>query len=102
MNMSIYAIPGIKGSILDAVAIYYGVTLQQIKSKDRHQPIVRARQMAMYLLYNVEGLSHTVSASKVNRDRITCFYSCAKIDQELELYNETQTEVRKVKSLIYK
>jgi chromosomal replication initiator protein len=66
-------------AILFAVARYYGVQADDLKSKSRHKQIVEPRQMAMYLLREDGHLSTPEIGRLLNRDHTTVLHGIKQI-----------------------
>ena len=64
--------------ILDAVCTYTHFTIKDLKKKDRHAKVNRARQYFMYLAYEYTSSSYTEVAGMVNRDHATALYARRK------------------------
>ncbi|MCS7258926.1 MAG: chromosomal replication initiator protein DnaA [candidate division WOR-3 bacterium] len=74
--------------ILELVASYYNVTIEQLQSKERTQNLALARQVAMYFLRSVGGLSlKEIGAYLGGKDHSTVIHAIEKIT-ELKKQNE--------------
>jgi chromosomal replication initiation ATPase DnaA len=90
-QINVYAYPGIVYSketiegILQAICMYFDVSVEQIRSKDRHRPIPTIpRQLAMYFAakYIYPKLSYEKIAEQVaHKDRSTIYNSIDVIEQ---------------------
>ena len=95
-----YAVPGIKecdkadlvsidgkiNRIIEKVCSYYGVTIQEMRSKSRVRKRVIPRQMCMYFLRNTLDLSlKEISELCGGRDHTTSIHSINLIKSQLEL-----------------
>ena len=68
--------------ILDACAAYFGVRRDDITGTRRSKQIVAARQMAVYLIYDILGLPLAEIGTYIGgRDHTTIGYARDKIDQ---------------------
>ena len=67
------------GEIMVFVCRHFGVTLDQLRSKDRHAHIADARHVAMWLLRE-RGLSFPAIARILHRDHTTVMSGVRKID----------------------
>ncbi len=80
--------------IINIVIEHYGITLEEINSKNRSMKISNARQMCMYLCRKLTHSSYeSIGASLGKRDRTTVMHGCDKIEKELENNSSLQTEV---------
>ena len=85
--------------ILDKVASYYQLSVDDLKSPKRNQEIVLPRQIAMYLLRNELSLSLPKVAQKLNRrDHTTALHSVNKIEKELTYNEELKNNLKELKN----
>ncbi|MBI4302373.1 MAG: chromosomal replication initiator protein DnaA [Chloroflexi bacterium] len=71
--------------IIDAVAEHFGLDPEDLKGKQRRQPLAHARHIAMYLLREEGQLSLSAIGDELGgRDHSTVLHGCDKISQELE------------------
>jgi chromosomal replication initiator protein len=83
--------------IMNTVARYYGLTVDDLSSSSRFQAIVRARQVAMYLCREQTNLSlPKIGQLFGNRDHTTVMYVCNKIMSELKERRELWIQVTEV------
>lgn len=83
--------------IMNTVAKYYGLTVDDLSSSSRFQAIVRARQVAMYLCREQTNLSlPKIGQLFGNRDHTTVMYACNKITSELKERRELWIQVTEV------
>lgn len=83
--------------IMNTVAKYYGLTVDDLSSSSRFQAIVRARQVAMYLCREQTNLSlPKIGQLFGNRDHTTVMYACNKIMSELKERRELWIQVTEV------
>jgi|SRR5215469_7461850 len=62
--------------IIARVTDYFGITLDQMKQRDRHRPVVYARQVAMYIMYSRTTLSlKNIGERFGNRDHTTVLHA---------------------------
>jgi chromosomal replication initiator protein len=84
--------------ILAAVADKYGFSIAELKAKNRHRPLVTARQVGMYLFRELTELSYPQIAKVFGgRDHTTVIHAFEKISA---LMKERQTIYDDVQSLI--
>lgn len=89
-------------SIIDCVAEYYGVSLQDMKGKGRDKAIVVPRQVAMYLVRE----ETTVSLEQIGqllggRDHTTVMHGWDKISAALDQDHQLRNEVLEIRSILY-
>lgn len=95
-NMSYWCIPGVRkpdmptiyrktdesiavGTIIDMVCLYFDVTIEQLKSKNRARQICYPRHIAMFLLYNYCIKSCQSVANYFNRDHTSVLHAVRSI-----------------------
>lgn len=66
-------------TILQTVASYYKISLEEMLSKRRHRYLVRPRQLAMFLCKELTRHSVPAIAQAFDRDRTTVLHSCKAI-----------------------
>lgn len=66
-------------TILMNVTIRYGVTPTQIRSKDRHKSIARARHVAAWLMWRAD-MSYPEIGLALNRDRTSMMYAVKNVE----------------------
>jgi chromosomal replication initiator protein len=88
--------------IVRAVADYYGVNLDQLRSSKRDRAIVVPRQIAMYLIREETDISLLrIGAELGGRDHSTVLHACDKIARELAENDEMRREISAVREMIY-
>ncbi len=80
--------------IMNIVADYYGVTVDQIVGKDRHRGVMVPRQISMYLIKNELGDSYEkIGMGFGGRNHTTVMHACSKTVDMLK------TDLRLVRDL---
>jgi chromosomal replication initiator protein len=88
--------------IVRAVADYYGVNLDQLRSSKRDRAIVVPRQIAMFLIREETDISLLrIGAELGGRDHSTVLHACDKIARELSENDEMRREINAVREMIY-
>jgi chromosomal replication initiator protein len=88
--------------IVRAVADYYGVHLDLLRSSKRDKAIVVPRQIAMYLIREETDISLLrIGAELGGRDHSTVLHACDKINRELQENDEMRREISAVREMIY-
>jgi len=89
--MTFYSAPGLKKpkeitttSLIESAAKKYGVTVDEILSRARVQPIAEARSYAIYLVREHMHLSQTAIGKIFKRDHATILYSCKVIKDRIK------------------
>jgi len=71
--------------VMDAVATYYSVTVDDLKGNRRNREVVVPRQIAMYISREVVGAPLTVIGSSFGgRDHSTVNHACQKVADEIK------------------
>ncbi len=87
--------------IQKAVADYYNITIDDLKSKKRTANINKPRQIAMYLCrMTTEETVVKIGLEFGNRDHSTVIYAYDKINKELKDSEQLKLEINKIKNLI--
>ena len=77
------ALPIYYSDILNACAEYYGVGRAEIVGSKKNKQIVTARQMAIYLIYDILGLPlATIGTYIGGRDHTTIIHARDKIEKQ--------------------
>jgi len=84
--------------IVKTVADHYGISEDVIYEKTRKKEIVRARQVAMYLLREDFNISYPLIGQKLgDRDHTTVIHSHLKIKEELKTDPSLLQEIEKIR-----
>lgn len=86
--------------IQKAVAEYYDLTVENLKSKKRTANINKARQIAMYLCKMTTEETIERIGLEFNRDHATVIHACDKIDEEYKKNDELREQVKEIKMKI--
>jgi len=87
--------------IIETVAGYYSVTLEQLQAKDRTANLVQARQVAMYLLRTFGGMSlKEIGAYFGGKDHSTVIHAIDKITTLKKQDPTLSQDVQKITMLI--
>ena len=70
--------------IVSEVARTYGLDDDDIRSKKRDAPISYGRQVAMYIVREVTGMSYTSIGKEFGRDHSTVVYAMQEIERKLK------------------
>ncbi|MCD6345392.1 MAG: chromosomal replication initiator protein DnaA [Anaerolineae bacterium] len=88
--------------IIEAVATYYNLSLDELRSARRNKRIAYPRQIAMYLLREETGASlPQIGAQLGGRDHTTIMYGCARIRARMEEDAQVRREVLGLKTRLY-
>ena len=90
-------------SIKDVVRIisnFYNIEEQSLYEKTRRKEIVRARQLAMYVLREDFNVSYPLIGQKLGgKDHTTVIHSCAKIKNEVKTDALLMQELEQIRSI---
>lgn len=75
--------------IIAKVADNYGVTIHDLRSRNRQRTIVEARKAVGYLLHERLGLSTSEAARLLNRDHTSIMYYCKCVS---DLLNDSRID----------
>lgn len=99
LNSSIYLSNDI-AKIRKAVAEYYDLTEESLKSKKRTAVINNARQVAMYLCkMNTDETIEKIGL-EFNRDHATVIHACDKVEEQLKTDEKLRNEIKEIKDKI--
>jgi Bacterial dnaA protein helix-turn-helix len=72
-------------SVLEATATHFGLTVEAVRSHVRTQPLVRRRQIAMYVAHKVTGRSSVFIARHVGgRDHTTILHGVRRVEARID------------------
>ena len=87
-------------AILTAVARYFGVKIDDLKSKARHKQIVVPRHIAMYLLREDGHLSTPEVGRLLNRDHTTVLHGMKQVATDIARDGPSRASVRGVREVV--
>lgn len=88
--------------VIQTVAEFYDVNINDLMDKCRRKEVVRPRQIAMYLIRKELNGSFPYIGQKIGgRDHTTAMYAYEKISKEIEINETFQQEVNLIKERIY-
>ncbi len=89
--------------VIDAVAKFFETTPIDLIARSRKKEIVEPRQITMFLLRDILGLSYPSIGEKMGkRDHSTAIHSCEKISQKINQNHNLNQKIILIKELIYK
>lgn len=87
--------------IMEQTADYFGITIEELCSKARTNPLVHARQISMYLCRDLTDDSlPTIGKHFGGRDHTTVMHAQKKITQEIAAKPDVYDQVTRLTSLI--
>ncbi|MDE3102119.1 MAG: chromosomal replication initiator protein DnaA [Chloroflexota bacterium] len=88
--------------IVEVVARYYQVPVDQLRGKARDKQIVLPRQVAMYLMREeTEAPLLRIGAALGGRDHSTVLHGCEKIEREMSESDDFRREVGALREMLY-
>src|SRR5207237_10734706 len=90
------------GRIIETVAGFYNMEIDELKAKTRTREIVLPRQIAMFIIREETDASLTdIGAEFGNRDHTTVMHACAKIEKAKETDNQIRQAVLAIRQILY-
>jgi chromosomal replication initiator protein len=86
--------------IINIVIEHYGISLEEITSKNRSQKIADVRMICMYLCRKITNSSESEIARKFNRDRSTANVAIRKIEDRLLTDTSLQNDINILMTII--
>ena len=86
--------------IQKAVAEYFDLTVENLKSKKRVAEINNARQIAMYICKMTTEETIERIGLEFNRNHATVIHSCDKIENELKTNDDLKQQIKEIKEKI--
>ena len=88
--------------IVDAVAKYYNVPVEQLRGKARDRQIVTPRQIAMFLMREeTEAPLMRIGEALGGRDHSTVLHGCEKIERELAANDDFRRDISALREQLY-
>jgi len=88
--------------ILNAVAEFFNISMEDLLSHNRRKEVVQPRQIAIYLLRDISDLSYPYIGEKLGRDHTTAIHSYEKINHEINRNPGLNQKILMIKDIIYK
>ena len=90
-------------TIVDATCSYFNVKKQDIIGKKKLKQIVMARQIAIYLIYDMMGVPlATIGSYFGGKDHTTIIYARDKIEELIKSDNLVNNQVKDIRNMIQK
>jgi chromosomal replication initiator protein len=88
--------------VVETVASFYNLDVEDLKAKSRSREIVVPRQIAMYIIREETDTSLTdIGAEFGNRDHTTVMHACDKIEKAKETDNQIRQAVLSIRQMLY-
>lgn len=85
--------------ILSKVSVCLNVTINDIKGERKNGNIPKARHLYCYIA-RLNGYTFKKIGAKINRNHATVMNSCNVIENELEIYSETNEFIKKIETVL--
>ena len=82
--------------IISTVAKYYGVSVDEIKSKKKTDAVVNARHIAIYIIRKLTDKSFKDIGSIFSRDHTTVMASCDRVATNIKTVLKTESDIKKL------
>lgn len=90
-------------SIIQSVADFYNLRVEELRGTSRRQSVVRPRQVACYLLRHEAGASlPQIGQWLGGRDHTTILHACKRIETLLEADGTLRREVQAIRERLYR
>ena len=86
--------------ILEETARYYGLSIDDLVSKNRSRPLTTARHVAMYLLRECTAMSLIKIGQAFDRDHTTALHGINKIDKNMRDREPVYRQVQDLSRII--
>lgn len=88
--------------VVEAVASAFGITIDQLRSRDRTREVALPRQVAMYLLrHEVNASLPQIGATLGGRDHTTVMYACDKVADLMERDDRLRKQILNIRENMY-
>lgn len=92
----------VPGDVVNVVAQAFGITTEQMISRDRSREIALPRQVAMYLMRQEGGVSlPQIGEALGGRDHTTVMYACDKVSDMIERDDRLRRQVLQIREKLY-
>ncbi len=88
--------------VLNAVAEFFNIQMSDLIGRRRQKEVVEPRQITMYLLRDILGLSYPYIGEKMGRDHTTAIHAFEKINHEVNKNSVLNQKILMIKDLINK
>ncbi len=87
--------------IIKSVAEYYGIQIDDLTGRSRKKEMVEPRQVVMYLLRDILGVSYPYIGEKLGRDHTTVIHSFEKVNQEINKNSPLNQKILFIKEVLF-
>jgi chromosomal replication initiator protein len=88
--------------IVETVAGFYNMEVEDLKAKSRTREVVLPRQVAMFIIREETDSSLTdIGAEFGNRDHTTVMHACSKIERDMDKDNQLRQAVLTIRQMLH-
>lgn len=88
--------------VLKIIQKFYNVSIDDIVSSKRNKEVIKPRHVAMYILYNIVGLSFPeVGRELGGKNHTTVMHGCKTVNKDIGNSKQFKDEVEMLKELIF-
>ncbi len=88
--------------IIETVAGFYNMEIDELKAKSRTRDVVLPRQVAMFIIREETDTSLTdIGAEFGNRDHTTVMHACTKIERDMDRDNQLRQAVLTIRQMLH-
>ncbi len=82
--------------IISTVSKYYGVEIEELKSKKKTDAVANARHIAMYIIRKLTDKSYSEIGKIFSRDHSTVMASCERVSTNIKTMIKTESDIKKI------
>ena len=82
--------------IIATVSRYYGVSVDEIKSKKKTDAVANARHIAIYIIRKLTDKSYQDIGAIFSRDHTTVMASCERVSTNIKTMIKTDSDIKKI------
>ncbi|MEI8060935.1 MAG: chromosomal replication initiator protein DnaA [Candidatus Berkelbacteria bacterium] len=88
--------------VLKTIQKFYNISIDDIVSSKRNKEVIKPRHVAMYILYNIVGLSFPeVGRELGGKDHTTIMHGCKAVNKDMGNSKQFKDEVEMLKEMIF-
>jgi len=87
--------------ILNTVCCFYNIKKEDIISKNRHEELIKPRQVYFYFGFIFTNYKSHVIADFINRHKATAIYARDKIENQKQIYKDLQSDLNSIEKMLY-
>jgi len=88
--------------IVNVVSNFFNISKEELFSRKKNKNLVEPRQIFIYLLRELVGVSYTYIAKKIGRDHTTAIHAYKKIEEEINKNSRIYDKILLIKENILK